>query len=214
MLSMPMNQSCRFALIVVALLALHSTIGRNEIASAQETGPSTSTTTAKPSDVTEPLGYTIGLGDVLGVLFWRDPEMTGDVTVRPDGMITLPLIGDLQAVGLTPQGLGDKIQQAASKYFDDVTVTLIVRQINSRQVFITGMVAVPGAYPLTGPRTVVQLIALAGGLLEYADETKILIIRVEQGRTRPVKFNYKWITEGKRLDQNILLEPGDTVVVP
>ena len=209
-----MHQSCRAAVLTFALFALHSAFGPSEVAWTQDASPSRATTTARPTDVTEPLGYTIGMGDVLRVLFWGDDEMTGDVVVRPDGMITLPLIGDLQALGLTPEGLGDTIQQAAGRYFEDVDVTLIVREINSRHAFITGMVAAPGAYPLAGPRTVLQLIALAGGLLEYADEKKVRIIRLEQGATRTFEFNYKDVAQGKNLEQNIRLNPGDTVVVP
>lgn len=161
-----------------------------------------------------PPGYVIGPEDVLGILFWRDQEMSGDVTVRPDGMITLPLMGDMKAAGLTPDALKQQIQQAAAKYINDANVTIVVRQINSRKVFITGQVSTPGAYPLTGPRTVMQLIALAGGLTEYADVKNISIMREEQGRTRSFKFNYKDVSRGKNLQQNIALQPGDTVVVP
>lgn len=161
-----------------------------------------------------PPGYTIGPEDVLGVLFWRDQEMSGDVTVRPDGLITLPLIGDMKAAGLTPDLLKQQVQQAAAKYISDANVTILVRQINSRKVFITGQVTTPGAYPLTGPRTVMQLIAVAGGLTEYADAKSITIMRDEQGTTRSFKFNYKEVSKGRNLQQNIVLQPGDTVVVP
>jgi polysaccharide export outer membrane protein len=162
-----------------------------------------------------PLDYVIGPEDVLGVLFWRDQDMTGDVTVRPDGMITLPLIGDLLAAGLKPEALRDEIQKKASiKYLEDPNVTVVVRQINSRKVFITGLVATPGAYPLTSPRTVIQLIALAGGLTEYADGKSITLMRNEQGKTRSFKFNYNDVARGKNLAQNVELKPGDTVVVP
>lgn len=161
-----------------------------------------------------PTGYVIGPEDVIGVLFWRDQEMSGDVTVRPDGMITLALLGDIKAAGMTPEALKQKVQESASKYINDASVTIVVRQINSRKVFITGEVTTPGAYPLAGPRTVMQLIALAGGLTEYADAKNISIVRVEQGRSRSFKFNYKDVAKGKNLQQNIVLQPGDTIVVP
>jgi len=165
--------------------------------------------------VVPPLDYVVGAEDVLSVLFWREQDMSGDVTVRPDGRITLPLIGELQAAGLRPDVLKEQIQTAAGKYLSDANVTVLVKQINSRKVYITGQVATPGAYPLTGPRTVMQLISLAGGLTEYADSENISIMRsADQGRTRAFKFNYKDVAKGKKLEQNIQLQPGDTVVIP
>jgi polysaccharide export outer membrane protein len=158
--------------------------------------------------------YVIGAEDVLGVVVWRNTEMTGDVTVRPDGKITLPLVGDLQAAGLKPGGLAEIITKAAAKFYEGVNVTVVVRQINSKKAFITGEVRTPGPYPLTGPRTVMQLIALAGGFTEFADSKNITIMRAENGQTRIFKFNYRDVSQGKNVSQNILLNPGDTVVVP
>jgi polysaccharide export outer membrane protein len=160
------------------------------------------------------LDYVIGPEDVLGVVFWRDAEMSGDVTVRPDGKITLPLIGELRAAGLTPDTLKQQIQTSAVKYLSDANVAVVVRQINSRKVYITGQVTTPGAYPLTGPRTVMQLISLAGGVTEFADSSSITIMRTIDGRTTSHKFNYKDVSRGKNLEQNLMLRPGDTVVVP
>lgn len=161
-----------------------------------------------------PSDYVIGPEDVLGVVFWREPDMSGDVTVRPDGRISLPVIGEVQAAGLHPEALKKQILAAAGRYITDANVVVVVRTINSRKVFITGRVTTPGTYPLIGPRTVLQLIALAGGLTEYADAKNITVLREENGRTRSFKVNYKDITKGKSLDQNIQLKPGDTVVVP
>jgi polysaccharide biosynthesis/export protein len=158
--------------------------------------------------------YLIGPEDVLGVLFWREQDMSGDVTVRPDGIITVPLVGEIKAAGMRPDALREQIQTAASKYLTDANVAIVVRQINSRKVFITGMVQNPGAYPLTGPRTVMQLISLAGGLVEYAEAENVTIMRQEGSKTRSFKFNYKDVAKGKKLEQNIALLPGDTVVVP
>jgi polysaccharide export outer membrane protein len=162
---------------------------------------------------TEP-DFTIGPEDVLGVLFWRDQEMTGDVTVRPDGMITLPLIRDIKAAGFTPTQLADRIQEAVREYVTDASVTVVVRQMNSRKVFITGEVAKPGAYPLASAMTVMQLIAVAGGLNEFAEANSISVMRVEGGKTKTFPFAYKDVAKGKKTEQNILLKPGDTVVVP
>jgi polysaccharide biosynthesis/export protein len=170
-------------------------------------------TNGKSVDV--PTEYVIGPQDVLGINFWRDADMTGDVTVRPDGRITLPLLGDLQAAGLTPEALKASIHKAASKLIEDPTITVIVRQINSRKVFITGQVTTPGAHVLTGPLTVMQLISLAGGLTEFAKKKDITVMRTEaNGKQVVVPFNYNDVAKGKNLAQNVVLKPGDTVVVP
>jgi polysaccharide export outer membrane protein len=158
--------------------------------------------------------FVVGPEDVLGILFWREPDFSGDVAVRPDGRITLPLIGDIAAAGVTPAALREQIQTAAAKYLTDPNVTVVVRQINSRKVFITGQIAQPGSYPLTGPRTVMQLISLAGGVTQYAKTEEISILRQEQGRTRALTFNYKDVSLGKNVQQNVQLQPGDTIVVP
>jgi polysaccharide export outer membrane protein len=172
------------------------------------------TTPAAATPVDVPADYVVGPEDVLGINFWKDTEMTGDVTVRPDGKITIPLLGDIEASGLSPTQLSDRILAVAKKQIQDPTITVVVRTINSRKVYITGQVANPGAFPLTGPRTVMQLIALAGGLTEYADKKNITITRMEQGKPASLKFNYNDVAKGKNLAQNIVLKPGDTVVVP
>jgi polysaccharide biosynthesis/export protein len=172
------------------------------------TPPTASTGIAMPTD------YTIGPDDVLGVVFWRDTDMTGDVVVRPDGMITLPLLHDIKAAGLRPEELRQKIVEAAAKLIEDPNVSIVVRQINSRNVFITGQVARPGPFPVSGQMTVMQLIAIAGGVSEFADQKNISITRVQNGKTETFKFNYKDVARGKRPEQNIILKPGDTVVVP
>jgi polysaccharide export outer membrane protein len=158
--------------------------------------------------------YVIGPDDVLGIVFWRDADMTQDVTVRPDGNITLPLIRDIKAVGLRPDELREVITKAAAKFIADPNVTVIVRQINSRNVFVMGQVLRPGPYPVSGQMNVLQLLAVAGGLGEYADSEKITITRSEDGKPVTLKFNFKDVARGKNPQQNIVLKPGDTVVVP
>jgi polysaccharide export outer membrane protein len=171
---------------------------------------------AAPSgpSISVPAEYQIGPEDVLGINFWRDTDMTGDVTVRPDGRITLPLLGDITAAGLTPGALKEQITKAASKLIEDPSVTVIVRAINSRKVFITGEVTTPNAYPLSRELTVMQLITLAGGLTEFANKKNITVLRTENGKQHTFKFNYQDVSKGKNLAQNIVLKPGDTVVVP
>jgi polysaccharide biosynthesis/export protein len=170
--------------------------------------------TVPTAGIQPPPGYVIGTRDVLSVIFWRDKDMSADVSVRPDGKISLPLINEIHAEGLTPDQLRDQIAQRASRYIADPTVSIVVREINSRQVFITGEVRKPGAYSLIMPTSVMQLISLAGGLLEYAKEKDIVILRTEGGKQSAIPFNYKDVMNRKKLTQNILLQPGDTVIVP
>jgi polysaccharide biosynthesis/export protein len=167
-----------------------------------------------PAGVPLPAGYVIGPEDVLDIIFWKDKDMSTEAVVRPDGRITLPLINEMQASGLTPEQLRDALMAAAVKYVEDPNVSVVVKAINSRKVFITGQVAKPGAYPLTAPTTVMQLIAVAGGLHEFADAKNIIIMRTENGKPTAYPFNYKDVLKRKNLKQNIELKPGDTVVVP
>lgn len=177
--------------------------------------PKNDATAASPSTVSPlPPGYVIGLQDVLSIVFWHEKEMSSDVTVRPDGKISLPLVNEIQAAGYTPEQLRAKINEVASKFVQDPNASVVVKEIRSRNVFITGAVNKPGTIPLMTDMNVLQLIALAGGLQEYSDSKNILIIRTENGRQQYFKFNYKDIVNQKHVEQNIILKPGDTVVVP
>lgn len=169
---------------------------------------------AIPTGTTVPSDYVIGADDVLTIFFWREKEMSGDVQVRPDGRISLPLLNDIEVAGLTPEQLRVRITEAASQLLEEPNVTVVVKQINSRKVFITGNVLKPGPYPLIGPISVIQLIAMAGGVAEYADEENIGITRTENGKQVRLPFNYKDFKRGRQLQQNIPLKPGDTVIVP
>jgi polysaccharide biosynthesis/export protein len=182
--------------------------------SAQQAAPPGSPVVNAPAAVVVPADYVIGAEDVLTILFWREKEMSSEVRVRPDGRISLPLINDIMAAGLTPEELRLQVTAAAVKFVDAPTVSVGVKEIHSRKVFITGQVAKPGPYPLGGPTTIAQLIAMAGGVLEYADEKNIGIFRTENGRQVSLQFNYKDFKRRKNLEQNIALKPGDTIVVP
>ena len=166
--------------------------------------------------VTPPADYVLGPADVLSIVFWKEADMTADVVVRPDGKITLPVINELQAAGLTPEQLRVRVADAATKLqiFQAPNVMVRVKEINSRFVTIVGEVGKQGPVPLTGPMTVMQLIGIAGGVSEYANKKNIMIIRNENGRERSIKFNYSQVAKGENLRQNIELKPGDTVVVP
>jgi len=178
------------------------------------TGAPVSAPPVIPRGVDVPPDYVIGPDDALEVIFWRDKDMSAIVTVRPDGRVTLPLLNDVQASGLTPEQLRTSVMTAATKFVEDPNVTVVVKAINSRKVFVTGNVAKAGSYPLMGPTTVLQLLSLAGGLQEFADSKNILIMRNENGRPVAYRFNYKEVLKRKNLKQNIELKPGDTVVVP
>lgn len=171
-----------------------------------------------PAQVTEgiqpPPGYVIGPDDVLGIVFWDLPNHGGEVIVRPDGQITLPLVNDIQAAGRTPEQLREAIVAASQKFVRDPTVSVVVKQINSRRVYVTGRVNRPGTYSLTTPVTVLQMLALAGGVTEFAKKDRIVVMRTENGRTTSYKFNYNDVIQGKKLEQNIELKPGDTVIIP
>jgi polysaccharide biosynthesis/export protein len=183
-----------------------------------ESKPAAPASTAKPpvmpTGVAVPADYLIGPEDILTIVFWREKELSSEVVVRPDGRISLPVLQDVSAAGLTPEQLRDSLTKTAERFVEDPNVTVIVKEINSRRVFITGQVAKPGPYNITSPMTVVQLIAFAGGVLEYADTKNIMIMRTENSNPTSFRFNYKEVAEGKNLKQNITLKPGDTVIVP
>jgi polysaccharide export outer membrane protein len=161
-----------------------------------------------------PADYVIGPDDVLQIVFWSEKNLSSEVVVRPDGKVSLPLLNDVQAAGLTPEQLRKAVMDGASRFVTDPSVTIVVKTINSRKVYVTGQVNKPGPFPLTDSMTVLQILALAGGVQEYADTQNILVMRTEQGQTKSFKFNYKDVRKGKNLQQNILLKPGDTIVVP
>jgi polysaccharide export outer membrane protein len=168
-----------------------------------------------PQGVPLPADYVIGADDVLTIFFWREKEMTGDVQVRPDGRISMPLLNDLEAAGLTPEELRVRVTQAAEKFFQEPTVSVVVKQINSRKVYVQGNVAKQGPQALSGPMTVVQMLALAGGISEWADKENIAIVRIQKdGSSIRLRFNYEEVMKGKKMQQNILLKPGDTIIVP
>lgn len=199
------------ATIAAALFAV-------SVNAAAQTKPAPQTTTVKPqasaASVTPPADYVIGPSDVLTITYRNEKDMTGDYIVRPDGKITLPLLGDVEAVGVTPEKLTEQLAKVSDKLFIDPTISVGVKAINSRKVSITGSVEKPGQYDILGPMDVVQLISLSGGLREYTSGKAITILRTEGGKQTSFRFNYKEVLEGKNLTQNIQLKPGDRVLVP
>lgn len=166
--------------------------------------------TVIPSD-----NYVIGVDDVLGINVWKEQELSKSVAVRPDGMITLPLVGEIKAIGLTPNQLQDQITTALTKLMSDPVVTVSVVSINSLSYNVMGQVNKPGYFPLTRPLTVLDALALSGGFRDFANKKKIYILRTApDGKQEKFKFNYKQVIKGRNMAQNIELQPRDVVVVP
>jgi polysaccharide export outer membrane protein len=172
-----------------------------------------------PSKTTEPAAkalpvdtktFVIGAEDVLAIRVWREPELSGTYTVRPDGKISIPLVNEVQAAGLTPEQLSASITQSLTRYINRPEVSTAVQQVNSRKYYIQGEVQRPGAYPLVVPTTVLEALVNAGGFREFANTKKIIILR--NGKER-LTFNFKDVTKGKNTHQNILLQPGDQIIV-
>lgn len=204
-------RSCGLAVLCLGILTASPVAAQ---ARAQQPAEAPVNSASTSPGVALPVGYVIGPEDVLSIVVWREKDMSTDAVVRPDGRVTLPLLNDFQAAGLTPDQLRASIEKAASKFMKEPNATVIVKAINSRKVHILGNVTKAGTYPLTGDMTVLQLIALAGGLQEYADEKHITVMRKEDGKDQVFKFNYKEVVHQKNLQQNVLLKPGDTVIVP
>jgi polysaccharide export outer membrane protein len=159
--------------------------------------------------------FIIGLDDVLAVNVWKETEISRSVPVRSDGKISLPLVGEVQASGHTPRQLEQEIAKRLQNYISEPEVTVIVQQINSQKFNVLGQVAKPGLYPLTNSPTVLDAIGLAGGFRDFAKQKSIYILRKnpDGGQSR-LPFNYKDVVKGKNPEQNVKLQPGDTVVVP
>ena len=175
--------------------------------------PAPQAATQGADGITPPADYVIGVADVLTINYWKDSEMTTDTVVRPDGKITLPLINDVDVLGLTTAQLRERLL-AKSTMLEDPRIDIIVKAINSRKVYISGGIAKAGSVDLLLPMKVAQLISLQGGLKDFVNGENITILREEGGKSRVIKFNYKEVMRGIKLEQNIELKPGDTVMVP
>jgi polysaccharide biosynthesis/export protein len=174
-----------------------------------------STPAAKPAPA-QPVveSYTVGAGDVLHIDVWQEAEVSQIAVVRPDGNISLPLINEVKVSGLTPPQIQDLISQKLKSFVNNPKVTVTVSEIHSKRAFITGEVTRPGEYSLNTQITVLQLIAQAGGFTAFAKTERVVVLRMVGGTEQRLKFRYKEVVHGKNVDQNITLQPGDTVVVP
>lgn len=158
--------------------------------------------------------YTIGPEDVLQIFVRKEPELSLSVTVRTDGKISLPLINDVQVLGLTPVELKEELTKSLSNYLENPTVSVIVEEVNSLKIFVDGEVNNPGMYDIKREVNVLQAITLAGGFTEWAKKSKIKIFRKHGGVEKIIKINYNKIISGKHPELNIPLQPGDSIIVP
>ena len=170
-----------------------------------------------PTPVMTPLdlasAYQIGAEDVLEISVWKNPELSRTVPVRPDGKVSLPLVNDIQASGLTPIDLRDQVTAKLSEYIPAPEVSVIVREVHSRKVTVTGAVKLPGRYEMKSAMTVLEVIALAQGLTDFASKDRIVVLRQNGQKTERIPFNYRKISDSAQQD-NFLVRPGDIVFVP
>jgi polysaccharide export outer membrane protein len=179
------------------------------VASAQ------SVTTVTRTEKDPPNAYAIGLGDVLEISVWKNPELSATVPVRPDGRISVPLLGDVQAAGLTPLALKAALTDGYKEYVTAPGVSVVVKEIHSRKIYVTGEVAHPGTFDLEPRGKLMQALALAGGLTPYAKGRVVVLRDGRDGRQeKRYQIDLKSIINGRRPEDNLLLQPGDTLVVP
>ena len=169
--------------------------------------------TAPASEAGTASDYVIGADDTLHISVWKEPDLSETLPVRPDGKISMPLLNDVTAAGLTPLQLKDSITEKLKKYIADPRVTVVVTAMNSRRVFVTGEVVHSGPMPLLPHMTMLQALAQAG-FTQFANLKSIYLLRTENGKQEKLPFNYKEVVKGNHPEQNIILKPGDTLVVP
>lgn len=206
-------------LIIFAIcLAGETTQAQNEVLTSQRNqapqsaaSPPTATGERNLADLAE---YRIGPQDVLKIDVWKEDQLTRTIPVRPDGKITLPLLNDVQAAGLTPMELSSAIRDGLKKYINEPQVTVTVTEINSRRIYVTGEVVRAGAYPLLPNMTVLQALSTSGGFTQFARVKNIYVLRTENGKQVKHLFNYKDAVNGKKPEENLMLQPGDVIVVP
>lgn len=158
--------------------------------------------------------YVIGAEDVLYIHVWREETVTKTVSVRMDGMISIPLVDEIQAAGLTPLQLKEKLTERLKQFIEHPNVTVVVMEANSFKVYFSGQVKTPGVLRLRTETSLAQAISMVGGLTEWANQKKIIIIRKESGKEKRFTINYKKIVKGEDLSSNIILKSGDTIIVP
>jgi polysaccharide export outer membrane protein len=195
-------------LLTAGMLAQNSGAGKTV---AEKTNKPTATTQAP--EASSDADYVIGADDTLRISVWKEPDLSEVLPVRPDGKISMPLLNDIPAAGLTPVQLKDSITEKLKKFIADPRVTVVVTAMNSRRIFVSGEVVHSGPMPLLPHMTMLQALSQAG-FTQFANPKGIYLLRTENGRQQKLPFNYKEVIKGNHPEQNIVLKPGDTVVVP
>jgi polysaccharide biosynthesis/export protein len=200
--------------VTALLISAVSSLAHGDATESAQTATASTVKSATPLPATQDASYIIGPQDVLDISVWKEAELTRTVPVRPDGKISMPLLNDVQAAGLTPTQLAEQITSSLKKFVTDPQVTIIVTAINSQRVYIMGEVTRAGAYPLLPNMTVLQALSSAGGFTQFANLKKIYMFRTENGKQVKYPFNYKAVVSGKQPEENVELKAGDTIVVP
>jgi polysaccharide biosynthesis/export protein len=208
-----MKKAMKLACLALLGLATISLWAQNEntddsAAKAEKAAPA-----AQPPAPEVPSDYVIGADDTLRITVWKESDLNVTLPVRPDGKISLPLLDDVQAAGLTPMQLGASIKEKLKKYISDPRVTVVVSAMNSQRIYVLGEVTHTGAMPLMPHMTMLQALSSAG-FTQFANLKGIYLLRTQDGQQTKIRFNYKDAIKGKDTQQNIVLRPGDTIVVP
>jgi polysaccharide export outer membrane protein len=204
----------RWKFSVMVLLLVGTFVTQAHTTAAQDPIQATGTDPAVKAVTPQDPNYVIGPQDMLDISVWKEAELTRTIPVRPDGKISMPLLNDVRAAGLTPNQLAAQITTSLKRFVTDPQVTVIVTQINSQRVYILGEVTRTGAYPLLPGMTLLQALSSAGGFTQFANRKKIYMFRTENGKQNKYPFDYKAVVDGKRTDENVVLKAGDTIVVP
>jgi polysaccharide biosynthesis/export protein len=212
------SKTGRLAALLVATLfsgaLCAQTVARSSAGANALTGPTSTReadiAAAKPHDNS----FVIGNDDVLAINVWKEPDISRSIPVRSDGKISLPLVGELQAAGLTPLRLESDIASRLKNYISEPEVTVIVQQVNSQKFNILGQVERPGSYVIANSPTVLDALALAGGFRDFAKKKSVYVLRQGASGESRIPFNYKDVIQGKNMSQNVKLQPGDTIIVP
>jgi polysaccharide export outer membrane protein len=199
------------ALLTVVLFA--AVVGAQSISDRNDKSANAMQSTGPTSDAGAASDYVIGADDTLHISVWKEPDLSETLPVRPDGKISMPLLNDVTAAGLTPLQLKDSITEKLKKYIADPRVTVVVTAMNSRRIFVTGEVVHSGPMPLLPHMTMLQALSQAG-FTQFANLKGIYLLRTENGKQDKLPFNYKEVVKGNHPEQNIVLKPGDTLVVP
>ncbi|MGP0020226.1 MAG: polysaccharide biosynthesis/export family protein [Candidatus Sulfotelmatobacter sp.] len=201
-------------LVSVVLAGVLAGSASAQAAPATAAGSGAATSSDKPADKPHDDSFVIGNDDVLAINVWKEPDISRSIPVRSDGKISLPLVGEVQAAGLTPLKLEKDIAEKLKSYISEPEVTVMVQQVNSQKFNILGQVNKPGSYVIANSPTVLDALALAGGFRDFAKKKSIYVLRHGASGEVRLPFNYKDVSEGKNMSQNVKLQPGDTIIVP